>query len=165
YNTKCYKNFLKIFSGFTLTLPNFALQKTFLIMKQIRLLLLLITLMFGFTNIVAENHSSSGVNRYEKIVLQKSKNHGSIQRPRTPDKQVVTCLYDGTGLALTFVLSEGVANLTITDDSLFESNQVIDTSTLDIYVPTGELSGCITIKLETEKGNIFEGIIEDNIEF
>lgn len=119
--------------------------------------------MFGFSNIVAENQSSSGVNRSEKIVLEKRIKHGSIQRPRTPDKQVVTCLYDGMGLELTLVFSEGMATLTVADECLNEYTFSVDTSILDIYVPVDDLTGTIYIKLETEKGNIFEGSIENTL--
>ena len=98
------------------------------------------------------------------IILQKTQNKRHSKYPKSPDRQIVSCSYDGEGIELTFVYSEGISTLTITDDVLNENSYVIDTSCLNVYVPAHGLVGNIYIKLETEDGAIFEGQIEDNFE-
>ena len=90
-------------------------------------------------------------------ILVKQETGKPIRRPKAPDRQVVTCEYDGENLHLSFVYPEGSATLSVTDDSLLTATYLIDTDPLDLKVSVGSLSGTISVKIETEYGNTFVG--------
>lgn len=94
------------------------------------------------------------------MILVKKGKEVIAGRPKAPDRQVITCTYDGYGMDLNFTYSEGMAVLTVTDENLQGLVYNIDTSLLDVYVPVGNLAGAINIELETEHGNVYEGEIK-----
>lgn len=96
----------------------------------------------------------------EEITLVRTGNGAKAGRPKAPDRQVITCTYDGYGMDLNFTFSEGMGVLTVTDENLQGLVYNIDTSLLDVYVPVGNLAGAINIELETENGNVYEGEIK-----
>lgn len=94
------------------------------------------------------------------ITLVKLNRGTSANRPKAPDRQVVTCSYDGETLHLSFIIPEGTATLSVTDETLLTSIYKIDTAPLEISVSVGELYGTISIEMVTEMGNRFCGQIE-----
>ena len=94
------------------------------------------------------------------VVLVKTSRGSSEKRPKAPDRQQVTCAYDGEVMSFNFAIPEGMATLSITDDSLQVLTYEVDTTPLEVYVTTGALSGIVYIELESEKGNTFSGTIE-----
>lgn len=127
-------------------------------MKKI-LLLIGLSLSIGLSNTIFAEPSSTGTQPKELILVKKGK-EVKAGRPKAPDRQVITCTYDGYGMDLKFTFSEGMAVLTVTDDNLQGLVYDIDTSLLDVYVPVGNLAGSINIELETENGNVYEGEIK-----
>lgn len=109
--------------------------------------------------LVAEK-SSSGSKPRPPITLHKGHKGGYTNFPKAPDRQSITCTYDGMTLALDFAISEGVSTLTVTDETPQCSTFIIDTSLLSVSIPVGSLTGSISIELDTEGGNLFTGIIE-----
>ena len=94
------------------------------------------------------------------ITLQKGNMGGITRYPKAPDRQSITCVYDGSTMELSFTVSEGISTLTVTDETPQCFTYSIDTSSLYVPVPVGSLSGSINIELDTERGNHFSGIIE-----
>lgn len=121
---------------------------------------IVIMLLACFPFIALADQSSQSDNSGKKITLQKGNNHGYIKTPKAPDRQVITCTYDGYGMDLDFTFSEGMGVLTVTDETFQPHVYDIDTSLLDVYVPVGNLAGTIDIELETENGNVYEGEIK-----
>ena len=117
-------------------------------------------LIFGLCSLspicLAESNQQSTQQPKTSISLTK-KNKSNSSRPKAPDRQVVTCEYDGENLHLSFVYPEGSATLSVTDDSLLTATYLIDTDPLDLKVSVGSLSGTISVKIETEYGNTFVG--------
>ena len=104
--------------------------------------------------------SKNGSKPHPPITLQKGHKGAYIKFPKAPDRQSITCAYDGMSLELDFAISEGVSTLTVTDETPQCSTFIIDTSTLSVSVPVGFLSGSISIELDTELGNHFTGIMK-----
>ena len=116
--------------------------------------------MLAIPSLVVAEKSSSGSTPRPPITLQKGYGHGVIKFPKSPDRQSITCAYDGMGLELDFAISEGMSTLTVTDETPQCSTYTIDTSSLSVSIPIGSLSGSISIELDTELGNHFSGIME-----
>lgn len=93
------------------------------------------------------------------IILEKNNSNGQTKRPQAPDRQMVTCSYDGTGLMLTLKIPEGIATFTVSDEKMNDWTYTIDTSEIEIYVNIEPLSGNITLQLDTERDNHFFGIL------
>lgn len=108
----------------------------------------------------AENNQQASQNPKSTTTLVKTNRGASIRRPKSPDRQQVTCTYDGEVMNINFTISEGMAMLSVTDDSLQFLTFEIDTTPLDVYITIGAHTGTINIELETENGNIFSGTIE-----
>ena len=104
--------------------------------------------------------SSGGSQPRPLILLQKGNPHDHIKRPKSPDRQLITCEYDGINMELNFTVNEGISTLTVTDESPQCLTYTIDTSTLNASVSVGLLYGSIIIQLDTERGNHFSGVIE-----
>ena len=98
--------------------------------------------------------------RKTPIVLTKKGKDTIVGKPKAPDRQIVTCAYDGEELHLSFLYSEGTATLSVTDETLLTSIYQIDTTPLDISVSVGELFGTVSIEMETENGNSYYGEIK-----
>lgn len=94
------------------------------------------------------------------IILVKINKGVSSKRPKAPDRQVVTCAYDGEDMHLSFVIPEGMATLSVTDESLLSSTYAFDTSLQEITVIVGALEGAISIEIGTEWGNVYKGEID-----
>lgn len=94
------------------------------------------------------------------ITLQRVGTKMKPLRPKAPDRQMVTCAYDGEELHLSFLYSEGTATLSVTDETLLTSIYHIDTTPLEISVSVGELFGTVYIDMETEAGKTYYGEIE-----
>lgn len=110
--------------------------------------------------LAAAEKSSENRKPRPPILLEKGNPHGHINRPKAPNRQSITCTYDGMTLELDFTVSEGISTLTVTDETPQCVTYTIDTSTLQVSVPVGTLLGSITIELDTERGNHFTGILE-----
>lgn len=81
-------------------------------------------------------------------------------RPKAPDRQVVTCAYDGEDLRISFVIPEGTATLSVTDETLLTAFYQFDTTPLEVTVPVGALQGTVYVEMETESGNFYQGELE-----
>ena len=108
---------------------------------------------------VAEQKSDQSPPR-PPITLHKGYLGDVVKRPKAPNRQSITCTYDGTFMEFDFMVSEGISTLTVTDETPQCITYTIDTSTLYVSVPVGPLSGSITIELDTERGTHFMGIME-----
>ncbi|MDE6554164.1 MAG: hypothetical protein K2K98_14570 [Muribaculaceae bacterium] len=117
------------------------------------------TLAFGMPLLVHAEPVPDSHQGDTPIILEKSKDPLPIKRPQAPDRQVVACYYDGEVMTLCFVISEGNAILTLTDEDCQSTTYTIDTSTLEVRIAVGDLNGIISIQLETERGNIFVGVL------
>lgn len=106
----------------------------------------------------AENQN--GQNQRPPILLVKKNRGASTIRPKAPDRQVITCAYDGDALHLNFALSEGAATVHVTDETLITTIFEIDTTPLEATIIVGCLEGACTIEMETEKNNTYSGTIE-----
>ncbi len=109
---------------------------------------------------MAEQNQQSGQSRQSTILLVKKNRGASTIRPKAPDRQVVTCAYNGEDVELSLTLPEGNATLYITDQTHSTKTYEIETAPLEVNVATGELMGRISIEMSTEKGNIYIGEIE-----
>ena len=103
-----------------------------------------------------QNSSNSNANT---IILVRTEKGKPIRRPKAPDRQIVTCAYDGEELHLSLVIPEGMATLSVTDETLLTSIYEFDTTSLEVSVPVGNLIGTISIEMETEN-NTYYGQIE-----
>ncbi|MBD5287016.1 MAG: hypothetical protein HDS27_05755 [Bacteroides sp.] len=120
----------------------------------------LITLcLFGMT-CMADPPGQSQQTPKSPITLGKPNKGVSAGRPKAPDRQTITCAYDGEQLHLSFVYSEGIAILSVTDETMTTNLYFIDTSPLEVTVQVGKLSGKVYIEMETELSNIYQGRIE-----
>lgn len=117
----------------------------------------IITLCFISTLCMAEPNQQSPQKQKAPIILVNPNKEVSTSRPKAPDRQAITCAYDGEQLLLTFVYSEGMATLSVTDETLLSSTYEIDTAPLVVTVPVGQLNGTILIELETESGRQYIG--------
>ena len=129
-------------------------------MNLFKLSVLVVGLICIITPCLAENNEQNQQTPQSSTVLVNTDRGGSIKRPKAPDRQQVTCAYDGEMMYLNFAIPEGMATLSVTDESMKVLTYEIDTTPLDICVTTGALIGNVYIELETEKGNIFTGTIE-----
>ena len=93
------------------------------------------------------------------ITLQKVGTKMKPLRLKAPDRQVVTCAYDGEEMYLSFAIPEGMATLSVTDESLLSSTFEIDTTPLEVTVPVGELCGTVTIEMETDSDHHYYGVM------
>lgn len=91
------------------------------------------------------------------ITLTKSVRTNPIKRPKAPDRQIVTCTYDGEELNLNFVIPEGMATLSCTDETLLTATFEFDSTPLQVSIPVGKLWGTVSIELETANGNTYTG--------
>lgn len=96
----------------------------------------------------------------KKIYLTKTSGHSFGNHPLVADRQVITCCYDNYGMEFEFLITEGLGKLTVVDEKMQSAVYTFDTSSLDVYVPVGKLYGKIKVELETEMGNIYEGVIK-----
>lgn len=111
------------------------------------------------TTVLADKSSDTGQGK-PPIILQQASKGVIIKRPKAPSRQLVTCSYDGSTLELNFKISEGMSTITVTDETLQCVTYTIDTSELYVSIPVGPLYGSISVTLDTELGNHFEGTIE-----
>lgn len=122
-----------------------------------------ITLILGL--LIAFSWSSIGLaqttpqtGKTTKVIVTKSKKDiiDKNDRPKSPSRQSIDCIYSDGMLSLYFLLPEGEATLTVTDLSTGLSSQYIFDSTepTDIYI--GELPAAY-IYIETEYGHAYEG--------
>ncbi len=128
-------------------------------MRQKRLLTTIIGLCLISALTVAEPNSQSTPTQKTPITLVKRNKGVSAGRPKAPDRQNITCAYYGEELHLSFYIPEGMATLSVIDETLLSATYEIDTTPLEVIVPVGELVGTIIIEIDTEKGNNFYGEI------
>ena len=129
-------------------------------MRQLKSIFIIL-LAFALPSLAVAEQKSEERKPRPPITLGKSCAGSSIKRPKAPDRQSITCTYDGATMDFSFTVSEGISNLTVTDETPQCLTYTIDTSTLEVSVPVGSLSGSITIELDTERGNLFTGIMEE----
>lgn len=127
-------------------------------MRKLKKLLIAVMLAATMMPAWADQSTSQGDSR-PPIILTRGREDGHINRPKAPDRQIITCSYDGEVLTLNFVYSEGLV-LSIKDEECNEYIYCVDSAALFIQVPVGNLNGTIHIQLETEYGRFFEGFIE-----
>lgn len=127
-------------------------------MRQQTTILTLI-LAFALPILAAADQKSGQSKPRPPIILSKGYGHGLGNYPKAPDRQSITCTYDGATLEFDFTVSEGISTLTVTDETPQCVTYTIDTSSLYVSVPVGPLSGSISIELDTERGNYFVGTI------
>lgn len=128
-------------------------------MRQLKSIFTLILALALPSMVSAEQQSGQSKPR-PPITLQKGSGHNHGNFPKAPDRQSITCTYDGTTMKFNFTVTEGISTLTVTDETPQCATYTIDTSTLFVSVPVGPLSGSITIELDTERGTHFMGIME-----
>lgn len=76
-----------------------------------------------------------------------------------PSKQIVICYYEDGTLFIEFRLSEGTTSLSI-DNQTYTSIETVEfDSSLPYSHYIGEIENGISIRMETEEGNIYEGEI------
>lgn len=126
-------------------------------MKQSKKLLLL--MMLVSLSVLGSSSTQQATPR-PPIILERGTSHGHINRPKMPERQTISCCYDGEGLLLSFLCSEGLSAISITDENRQIEIKDLDTSKLEIYIPVGFLSGIIYVQLRTQREVIYEGIIE-----
>ena len=107
----------------------------------------------------AESNQQSQPTPKVPITLVKINKGASSTRPKAPDRQIVTCAYDGEALHLSFVYSEGTVSLYVTDDTLFTSIYEFDTDGLEVSIPVGSLYGTVYIEMMTENGVTYRGCL------
>lgn len=129
-------------------------------MKHLKFLskaLLLLTLAgFGSPEMSGEDTT----NKKTTILLVRVNKGKPFTRPKAPDRQVITCLYDGEELFFNFAIPEGSATVTVTDETKTISIYQIDTTQLEIHITVGEFIGDALIEVETELNNRYYGQIE-----
>lgn len=105
---------------------------------------------------MAQNSPQTG--KTTKVIVTKSNKDISNKndKPKSPSRQNIDCIYSDGILSLYFLLPEGEATLTVTDLSTGLSSQYVFDSTepADIYI--GELPSAY-IYIETEYGHAYEG--------
>lgn len=107
----------------------------------------------------ANSHQQSSTSTKAPITLIKTNQGASSRRPKAPDRQTVTCAYDGEYILISFVIPEGTATISVTDEiGPFSYN--FDTSPLYITIPVMSLHGNTYVEIETESGNTYQGIME-----
>lgn len=120
-----------------------------------------LALMLTMPIMASATQSSDSSKPRPPITLQKGNGNVHVKCPQAPDRQLVTCAYDGEGIALSFVIPEGIATLIVSEEYLQYATYTVDTSYLMAYVPVGTLTGVINVQLYTERGNLYYGIILD----
>lgn len=126
---------------------------------MIRYIFTLIILVLVSINIHAEDNDNASLSNNQITFLQKDSRAGHNRRPKSPDRQIITCEYTGDTLRLSLTIPEGFGNLYVYNDNNLIGNFDIDTTSLDINIPVGSLSGNIYIELSTEKENIYSGTL------
>lgn len=124
--------------------------------KKLTLIIGLLIALFGSNTGLAQNTPQTG--KTTKVIVTKSNKDISNKndKPKSPSRQSIDCIYSDGMLSLYFLMPEGEATLTVTDLSTGLSSQYIFDSTepADIYI--GELSAAY-IYIETEYGHAYEG--------
>ena len=91
------------------------------------------------------------------ITLQKKSRGLGTQRPKAPDRQQVTCAYDGEVIYLNFAIPEGMATLSVTDGTGLTAIYNFDSSTLEVCISVGQLYGTVSIEVITGNDNTYNG--------
>lgn len=82
-----------------------------------------------------------------------------MSRPGAPDRQRVSCYYDGETIVIDFYYPEGECLVTLTDLYTGMTQCHSDNSSgLEISVPVGEIFES-SIEVSTEKGNKYIGLL------
>lgn len=121
---------------------------------------ILIIMLMACTGSIVYGEPSNQKTSKVVIALQKSRGANSQNKPKSPDRQVISCAYDGEVMELHFAFSEGVVDIAISDAEMQEAVYSLDSSSLEIYIPIPDLVGPINITLNTERGVSYEGSIE-----
>lgn len=129
-------------------------------MRHLKISTTIIGLCFLSSLCMAEPTQPAPKTQKVPIILVKINKGVSSRRPKAPDRQVVTCAYDGEEMCLSFVIPEGMATLTVTDESLLSSTYEFDTTPQAVSVIVGYLEGKVSIEIETELGNVYKGDID-----
>lgn len=128
-------------------------------MRQLKSIFILL-LALGQPLLAVAEQSSRGSNPRPPVILHKGHGNSHGNFPKAPDRQSITCTYDGSTMEFNFTVAEGTATLTLTDETPQCVTYTFDTSNLEVSVPVGTLYGTITIELDTERGNHFKGIMK-----
>lgn len=128
-------------------------------MRHLKISTTIIGLCFLSSLCMAEPTQPAPKTQKVPIILVKINKGVSSRRPKAPDRQVVTCAYDGEEMCLSFAIPEGMATLSVTDESLLSSTFEIDTTPLEVTVPVGQLCGTVTIEMETDSDHHYYGVM------
>ena len=130
--------------------------KTKIMAKKITLIIGLLIALFGSNTGLAQTTPQPGNSTKIDVPIRGKNPRNKNDRPKSPSRQNIDCIYSDGILSLYFLLPEGEATLTVTDFSTGLSTQYVFDSTepADIYI--GELSAAY-IYIETEYGHAYEG--------
>ena len=92
------------------------------------------------------------------ITLNNDRGKPRPNRPKTPARQIITCIYDNGELTFDFVLPEGMCEVVLTENTGAAMSYTVDSSDLTATVFVGTI-GESEIELTTENGNTYTGIL------
>lgn len=123
------------------------------------LLFLFVCLMaFADDNKKDNNNEKKQPTTYQPFNLRKGLKD-PMSRPGAPDRQRVSCSYDGETIVIDFYYPEGDCLVTVTDLYTGMTQCHSDNSSdLEISVPVGEIFES-SIEVSTEKGNKYIGLL------
>lgn len=103
---------------------------------------------------------NGGGNPSDNNIKLTNKRGGQVSsRPHVPERQYITCAYDGENICLNFAYSEGMCDVYVADACTGEMQSFsIDSSELSVAICVGEI-GESYITLITENGNTYEGSV------
>lgn len=92
------------------------------------------------------------------ITLNDDRGKPRPNRPKTPARQIITCIYNNGELTIDFVMPEGMCEVMLTENAGAAMSYTIDSSDLTATVFVGTI-GESEIELTTENGNTYTGIL------
>ncbi|MDE6300939.1 MAG: hypothetical protein K2M19_04420 [Muribaculaceae bacterium] len=116
--------------------------------------LVLLLSIISFSGLASTNDGGSSGN-----VILKRKFEKPGDRPRVPELQSVSCMYDDGLLIIEFAVSEGNCEIYVQPEFGTAITETFDSSDLITTVWVGEEYNEIYIEIHTEKGNEYSGTI------
>lgn len=129
-------------------------------MKHINPLLLIISILFSVSNI-SSFASDTDMNNITNniVILERQGDKSTGKRKKMPDKQIISCCYDGESLVVDFSMPDGLCTVTIFDPETNASKSyLIDSSLLTVNLDVSQ-SQSLYIEIMTGRGVIYEGYI------
>lgn len=94
-----------------------------------------------------------------QIILLKEISNNRDNRPRTPSRQQITCIYDGECIYINFLIPEGQCSLLVTEQNLGISNCYSFDSEDETVVRLGIIKNAM-LRIDTGFGKSYEGAIQ-----